>query len=421
MSENIQKFGFSYFSSPDHMVANQVETWIPTLKGAGASFVVFKSGFECGLPEDPFLLAVENGLDPIVHFTEELPITRKFNDVALLIDAYAKRGCKAVIIGDKPNTKGAWVSAGWHYENLVDHFLDRFIPIANYSVQIGLDPILPAMQPGGDYWDTAFIELVIAGLKRRKLDAVLEKLILSSYGFTFNKPLSWGKGGPEVWSASKPYLTPEGQEDQLGFHHFEWAQSQAFRILGRKLSVFILDSGSSGMSIEEDNSETVLENIQRILNACRDELPESEEELKNYPAFTDAVAGCSFDMSTLSEALAGNLETDVLMQLFGNQPSNGGKTIPADESRQKIISQYLLLPCHESGVSDVVLNKVRPLIRKYHPTVGFSVNEALNSQKVMIYPDPILFPDEQINALREAGCSVEILPESGIEIATSLQ
>jgi hypothetical protein len=420
MTETIRKLGFSYFSGSEYMINKQMESWLPVLSRLGASYVVFKSGFDCGLPEDAFLLAEENNLEPIVHFTSELPSVRKFNDVAVLLDIYAKRGVKSIILGDKPNTKGAWTDDGWHYENLVDHFLDRFIPLSNYAVQAGLYPFLPPMQPGGDYWDMAFIELVMKGLKRRKLDAILEKLALSGYGYTFNHHLSWGKGGPECWSASKPYLTPDGQEDQLGFHNFEWVQSQAYKIIGRQLSVLILDSGNSGLNAKTDDSEMVLENIQRILQACRDEIPKTDEELKNYPVLEDSVAGCTFNLETIAEALDGDLTIDVLEQVFRSRLAGNEKSF-SPEYKQKKIHHYLLLPCHTSGVSDAVLNKVRPVIRKYQPTIGFSPDEARMAQKVTIFPDPTLFTDEFINQLRSAGCMVEILPDSGIDIATSLQ
>ncbi len=418
MTENTQNIGFTYFSTPESLINNQLETWLPGLKRLGASYVIYEAGFDYGVPEDAFLIAEENGLQPIVHFTSELPIARKFNEAAVLMDAYGKWGVHEIILGNKPNTKAAWLNAGWHYENLVDHFLDRFIPLANYAVQIGMSPVLPPMQPGGDYWDTAFIELVMAGLNRRKLDKVLEHLILSSYGYTFDRSLSWGKGGPECWSASKPYLTPEGQEDQLGFHNFEWVQAQANRVIGRQSSVFILDAGHPGTIDSSSGPEKVLENVQRIVLACHGAL--TEEGNTEYPTFDSSVASCVFNMDTLDKALEGSLNMETLAQLFGNRSSDNEKLIPT-EDEQKIINHYLLLPLYSSGVSDVILNKVKPVIKKYQPTIGFSLEEAFVAKKVTIYPDPLIFTDEQINQLRSAGCSVEILPESGIEIATSLQ
>jgi hypothetical protein len=94
--------------------------------------------------------------------------------------------------------------------------------------------------------------------------------------------------------------------------------------------------------------------------------------------------------------------------------------MPSDGDH-KFLSHYLLLPSYASGVSDVVLNKIRPLIKNLKPTVGFSLEEALHASKVSIFPDPNIFKDEHIRTLRQAGCKVEILPNSGIEIATYLQ
>ena len=79
------------------------------------------------------------------------------------------------------------------------------------------------------------------------------------------------------------------------------------------------------------------------------------------------------------------------------------------------------MPAYKTGVSDVVLSKVRPIIKKFQPTIGFSLEEAIWAHKVTIFPDSGLFPDEMINRLRLSGCVVDVLPESGIEIATSLQ
>ena len=303
---------------------------------------------------------------------------------------------------------------------MVDRFLDRFIPLANHAVRIGIRPVLPPMQPGGNYWDTAFIELVLKGLKRRKLDTILESLILSSYGYNFNKPLSWGKGGPERWSASKPYLTPDGQEDQLGFQNFEWIQAYAKRQIGEELPVMILDAGNLGSNSIENQDDTTIETIQIIHQTLIDEYSCSDDNLNNKPEFNDSVFGCFFDLDTLKSKIDAPLTYDLLERIFNSQKKG---IIPADSKAEnsKVITNYLLLPLYKSGVSDAVLSRVRPIIKKYLPTIGFSIAEAKMAKKVMVYPDPTIFTDEQINQLRAEGCSVEILPDSGIKIATLLQ
>jgi hypothetical protein len=420
MDNNMRKLGFIYFKSPDYFVKKKIDTWLPALKRLGASFVIFNAGFSRNVPEDVFICAREHGLESIVHFNSELPIARKFNDVSLIMDAYAKWGVTHMIMGDKPNTKAAWVEAGWHYENLVDHFLDRFIPLVNHAVRIGIKPVLPPMQPGGDYWDTAFLELIAKGLKRRKLDNVLSELVLSSYGYTFNKPLSWGNGGPERWSVSKPYLTPEGQEDQLGFHNFEWVQAHVRRQLGRDLPVMILDAGNPGDDMENTDQAKVLTDLQNLSHMLRNDVKRSNENSNNAVDFDDSIFGCFFDLNTLDAVLDEPLSFRVLESSIFTFPKSPSMTI-TNEKYTKDIPHYLLLPSHQSGVSDSVLNKIRPIIKRFKPTIGFSINEALMAQRVMVYPDPHVFTDEKINMLRAAGCAVEILPESGIEIATFLQ
>lgn len=420
MTNYSMNIGFTYFTSLNYLVERQIKDWMPALRQLGASSVIFKAGFDRAIPEDAIRHAQENGLESMVHFTEELPLARKFNDVAVLLDVYAKWGVKKVILGNKPNTKSAWPTAGWQYENLVDHFLDRLIPLATYAVRIGISPILPPMKPGGDYWDSAFVELVLAGLRRRRLDGVLDKMILSSYGYTFNKPLSWGTGGPERWSVSKPYLTPEGQEDQLGFHNFEWIQASGQRATGTKMPVLILDAGNPGLTYSQSESNMTIETIQRILLLCHEKQNLSDEVESEAIALDSSVVVCTFALDTLEQALGENFNTEVLIKIFGDHQDNDKK--PAlEKSSLKIISHYLLLPSHNYGVSDVVLNKIRPLIKKLHPTIGFSIEEASLASKVSVFPDSILFTDEKINQLRSAGCRVEVLPESGIEIATSLQ
>jgi hypothetical protein len=102
-------------------------------------------------------------------------------------------------------------------------------------MRIGLNPILAPLLPGGDYWDCAFLELLLDGLSSVKWTNSFERLTLASYGYTFHKPLLWGEGGPERWSGCKPYQTPEGHQDQIGFNNYEWVQASSQRMLGKRL------------------------------------------------------------------------------------------------------------------------------------------------------------------------------------------
>jgi hypothetical protein len=420
MTISTQKMGFSYFSSQNDLVRQQLDAWIPSLEKWGASYVVYQSNYDVAVPEDAFQCAQDYGLKPFVHFRTALPSAKAFNDVSLLLDIYKKWGCQYVILGDQPNTKNSWSIANWHYETLVDSFLDRFIPLAYHAVRIGLNPILAPLFPGGDYWDCAFLELLLDGLKKRKMKRILDNLTFASYGYTFHKPLSWGSGGPQRWPGSKPYETPEGQEDQIGFNNFEWVQAAGERIVGVKMPVIILDAGRPGHTFEQIHVGKAMEEIKKIIMACRIIKPDQSEDNIMTPDFNDLVLGCTFSLDTLQTLIGDGFSKGDMEEIFstGQQSQEISK---AFNGHQKYLAHYLLLPSYESGVSDVVLNKVRPIIKKLHPTMGFSLEEASHAEKVSIFPDPYLFKEQQINQLRSAGCEVEILPESGIEIATRLQ
>ncbi|MFU8827168.1 MAG: hypothetical protein ACNA70_06720 [Brevefilum sp.] len=379
-----------------------------------------EGNFDLVIPEDVFFAAKKYRLDPIIHFKTVLPTARRFNESAFLLDIYKKWGAKYVILGDKPNTKHGWPSAGWHDDTLVEDFLDRFIPLASYALKIGLVPIMAPLQPGGDYWDSAFMELVLHGLKQRKMANILDGMVLSSYGYTYQKPLSWGSGGPERWPGSKPYTTPEGQEDQLGFHHFEWMQAVGQRVTGQKIPVVILDAGNPEPKLAPEQQVKVDDTLRQIITGIRQPEGEGSAQLGDDPLLNDLVLACTFSLDSIKSLLGADFTQQRLDRIF--QPGHMGKTkLHIHSKNHKHFEHYLLLPAYASGVADVVLNKVRPLIKKYHPTVGFSLQEAIHASKVSIFPDPFLFTDEQINHLRAAGCEVELLPQTGIEIATLVQ
>lgn len=416
MENNKHAIGFTYFSQEKRLVQKQLDGWLPALREVGAETIVYQADFSRAIPEDVFATTISHGLTPIIHFNTELPLARTLNQITLLLDVYAKWGVKSVILGDKPNIKTAWKSAGWHYENLVDHFLDRFIPLAAYAVHIGLTPVLAPMEPGGDYWDTIFIESVLSGLMRRRLEEVVDHLQLASYGYTYSKSLKWGSGGPECWATSKPYQTPEGQEDQLGFNNFVWAQASARRATDREFPVLILDAGNQGTVYGQNVPDEIIPDLQRIASVCLDNSTSDDD----IPDMMDSVLACIFSLDTINRVFDESLTPESLVYLFDSQRKNQAKNAKSTDIA-KHITHYLLLPCHGSGVSDVILNKIRPLIKHFKPTVGFSLEEAALARKVSVYPDPIIFTDEKLNQLRSVGCRVEVLPESGIEIATLLK
>ena len=75
------------------------------------------------------------------------------------------------------------------------------------------------------------------------------------------------------------------------------------------------------------------------------------------------------------------------------------------------IPHYLLLPSYDNEISDRHLEIVRPYIKRYKPTIGFSPEEALGAERVTIIGEPDAYADETIRKLRNAGCIVQQIDE----------
>ena len=83
-------------------------------------------------------------------------------------------------------------------------------------------------------------------------------------------------------------------------------------------------------------------------------------------------------------------------------------------------THYLLLPSFEWGVADWHLNVTRPFIKRHRPTVGFSLEEALQAEQVTVVGGEEHFSEKQLAHLRNQGCLVRRIDGDGTKIASQL-
>jgi hypothetical protein len=84
------------------------------------------------------------------------------------------------------------------------------------------------------------------------------------------------------------------------------------------------------------------------------------------------------------------------------------------------IKHYLLLPTYEWGIAEWHLDAIKPFVKKYQPTIGFSLKEAVLASKVTVVGNEQSFPEEILERLRASGCEVERISGDGTSIATLL-
>jgi hypothetical protein len=445
------RIGLHYFPDTLHYREQDLETWLPEIKALGASWLTIQSPSERAIPEH-FISGLTNaGVEPIIHLRCDLDLKNQENHFSIYFENYARWGAKYLAIFDRPNTRKSWLPGQWGQTDLVENYLDLFIPLAENALLAGLNPILSPLEPGGDYWDLAFLQSTLQSLLRRGKKEIIEKLIIGAYAWTSNKPLNWGAGGPESWPNSQPYYTPDGSEDHLGFRIYEWYQSIARSELGKPLPIIALGAGCREKDARlqaEQNMEIILFiNDRNRMNspkedsgnhlsiqsdsALSDEIPDEVLAINLWllatspddPFQSDAWFSSDGSTKPIVNALKQWLlirENEKISSVYKSGGQEGNQGIGSqDGSYQPFhpIDHYLLLPLYAWGVADWDLDTIRPYIQEHHPTVGFSINEACLAAQVTVLCDQTTISSETLERLRKCGCTVEGLSRDGTILA----
>lgn len=249
--------GVHYYPDTLHYSQADLRRWLPQLQSMGIRWVTLRAPAERAIPEDFLLGLLEAGIEPVLHFNFTPAAAPSALALEPMLSAYGGWGVRYAAIFDRPNQRSAWKPEHWGQIDLVEQFTDIYLPYLKALLAANLIPVLPPLEPGGDYWDTAFLRKLLRILERRR--TLPANLVLGAYGFTQGKPVDWGAGGPERWIEARPYLTPPGEQDQLGFHLYEWYQAISQAVFGCALPVIYLSAGVSAEPTEQ--ASAVLEDL----------------------------------------------------------------------------------------------------------------------------------------------------------------
>ncbi len=430
------RYGFYYFPDTTHYREKDIHTWLPELQGMGASWLTLLATPDRAIPETFIRQILEAGIEPIIHLPMPINSSEISSELNIFFEAYAHWGVKYITLFDRPNLMKSWNSSAWAQVNLVERFLDKFIPIAEAALLSGLVPVFPALEPGGDYWDTAFLFAALQGLQRRGNDGLLNRLALAAYAWPGNRSPNWGAGGPERWPGARPYATPENSEDQLGFRIFDWYLAIAQAALDKTLPIILLGAGSRIGDQPDPKSPAVDAQAHAWQNMTIVRLLHGQ--MQEYDPIPPEVLACNLWVLSTSqddpEMKNGWYKPDQeqlpVVTLLKEWVVNGGvdpsvshkskSTASSDFSNPRPIAHYLLLPTSEWGPADWHLDAFRPFINKYQPTIGFSPVEASHARKVTVIGGASAVPESIIDGLLAAGCVVEQISGDGMNIASKL-
>lgn len=442
------RLGLHYYPDTFHYREQDLATWLAELQALGVGWLTLIAPSERAIPEDFIRGLVSAGIQPVLHFP--IPLNQAGRDLHLnvLFENYGRWGVKYSALFDRPNLRSSWPAAAWAQTDLVERFLDFFLPHANAALQSGLAPVFAPLEPGGDYWDTAFLQTALRSMERRGQHRLVESLGLSAFAWTNNQPLDWGAGGPERWPASQPYYTPPNSQDQLGFRIFDWYQAIAQAETGLAMPIILLRAGSRLEKGLQGDPGALQKHAEQNL-AIAELLSKARPEVKSPTALFSAQSTGEEELpdETLDSVLCANfwlLSADPESPYVSNawyQPQGGNLPVvnalkqwsalqgkPAETTGKgnpeveislgaHPIEHYLLLPLYAWGVADWDLEAIKPFLQQHHPTVGFSVYEARLARRVTIFGEGTNLSPDSLTILRLAGCQVERLGQDGTLLA----
>jgi hypothetical protein len=396
MSLSQQKLGFHYYPDTDHYTESDLNTWLPVLESAGASWLTLLARDD-GLIPQHFIEAITGvGIKPIIQI--QAPIgSLRLAKVYPTLRTYAEWGIEHVIIYDRPNLRSSWPGSNWAHQALVDRFIDYMLPILEAQCEMGLVPTFPALEPGGDYWDTAFLERSFKVLSEKCPESILSDLHMALYMWTYGHPTDWGQGGKTAWPDARPYATPLGTQDQRGFRIYEWYQEIAERILGHKVPILVA-AGGAGPSEYFDSTEAIqLGNNEVARYLATHDLP---EECLNF---------CFYPLAAAEE------HSDFQSAWYRRTVSPGPKhkktpKVPAEKTCFSI-DHYVLLGLSNQTNAIEFWHALSPLALSIRPTIGFSLEEAKRARRVTLVGDLSAFSTDVKEELRNSGAHIEHIQE----------
>lgn len=402
MSETHNPVGFHYYPDGQHYAQDDLDRWLPILADHGARWLTLQGPHDRPIPESFLRGLLEAGVEPIVHIPCQLGRIRS-EDINPLLYSYSDWGVKHVVVYDRPNLQESWSQGQWSRSGLVERFLDAALPVLQAALSAGLQPTLPPLEPGGDYWDTAFLESALKGIARRGQRDLLSSLNIAAYAWTYGRPLDWGAGGPDAWPEARPYSTPEGSQDQRGLRIIDWYRSIAAKVAGEPLKALVLAGGptdESGTAPAEDPGPRALAIETELLSMDSDRAPEafcfymlSAEPAHEASAF--AWYGPTGRPTSIAAA-------------YREAKQQGPSPKSTSPKLEKVFDHYLLLPPEESKAIPA-WRRASAFAVTHRPVVGFSADEAAHAEKVTIAGGHDLVSAATERALQAAGCQVQRL------------
>ncbi len=397
--------GIHYYADDRHYRSKDLELWIPELQSMGLRWLALSGSISCAIPEAFLKQLTEAGIEPVLLLDRD-PIRPPTGVTESIFRAYRRAGVRFIAPFPSPNLDSSWEGGVERSSSPVEQFLSIFPPVAETILCEGMTPVLPKLDPTGSYWSLAFLEAFLSGLDRIGKGELARCLALAVDFSARNRPLDWGSGGPARWPEARPYLTPPGSQDHLGFQGYLWVDDVVRRTLGTSLPLIGLKAGATVGDLTDPEYAPV------------DPIRHADVNLQ----VAQIASGARFSAPVLCLCFWMLAAEDGSMEASEAWFRNDGSTLPIVDSLKrrslarnlqhspalrKSLRHYLLLPQEPGSLSGRTWESLRNYLLAFQPVCGFSIDEACQAEKVTILgsiPSTIA-----ALRLRDSGCHVEYL------------
>ena len=413
------RIGFHYFPDTLHFTEPEIQRWIPILKRFQVNWLAVLSSTRRAIPEVFIQACCSEKINLFIDFALTPAESNIFPEIEPLIRAYGKWGGKYILLDHAPNMRVSWGTSGWGDPNLIAGYCERFMKFAEIALENGIHPVFPPLQPGGDYWDLAFLKNCMVYLAGNASGSIINNLTFCAYGWDFGKSLDWGAGGPSSWPRAKAYHLDGQSENQLGFRAYEWHSATIESVFSRKFPFHLLQIGHPGIL---NNSVSVhwmpdfskQDTVIRLLNRENVYDPQKPDYLLNH--IHEEVLSGFFHL------LASDNPTDLDSQWFSaqgealapaqayavrhkavSQPSGEKSASPPSQKLEFQYKRYILLSEDLRTEAPDILAEMQPYLDRYNPIVGYSIHKAAQSAMIIYITRDWQTDEEVLRKLRYGG------------------
>jgi len=429
MIEN-SKLGLQYFSDNLHYHQTEAEFWLNELKDLGVNWVVLNNSDLIAIPEVFLTGLLELQITPILRFNFPYTLQKPPHEFQLLLSFYQKIGIQYLVFFDRPNSQQFWSEKEWFHGDIVERFIDLFLPYAKAAIQNGMQPVFPPLVVADEFWDTAFLRLSLQSLVRRQENEVLEKIILSAYAHVgdLSRPLNWGAGGPQRFPLSRPFFRPENSQDQKGLHIDDWYLAITQGVLGKPLPMILFEASPTINLIQLADLSRLdnrrLSIIQQLLPFTDQTQSLSNDEailpLSNHTicfAFSQLIEEpfsqtnylAWYDLYRHPKPFTDKVKTWVHSLNYDQNPSS---------NKSKEHQHVLLLPPLPKTQLNYELSQLQPYLLQKQPKIVFSIEEAIQAKRVTLLSHLDFFSPAELDRLEKQQCEIELISHSGTKIVT---